>query len=245
MKNYSIALLICLGIPHFSNAQQSDMHVIADGRVPLESPDQGHWLTHPAVLQAANKARPYWQEQNSVYEEDFRIMASSQGDFTRPQSKQTAVLYLLSRWPRCCSNMGLAILEEDQLIRNIVFSGGTHHLYTVADINHDNLDELALISSFGMGGSNESSVSIVSLPADKAVLLGRMPLVLDNCAAIREDSKHTAFRISVNQHATDTFKLEEFQQDCEIPENEMTSSVKSIPIESNDVNDEYIDLPIT
>lgn len=247
MKIYSMALLMCLGIPHLSLAQHSDnLHIIADGRVPLERSDQSLWLTHPAILQAANQARPYWQQQNTVYEEDFRIMASSQGNFTRPQKKQTAVLYLLSRWPRCCSNMGLAILENDQLIRNIVFSGSTHHLYSVADINHDNLDELALISSFGMGGSNETSIKIVSLPANKAVLLGSMPLVQDNCAAIREDSKHTAFRISIDQYSADKFKLEEFQQDCEpeTSENKVAASVSSILFENNEINDEYIDLPI-
>lgn len=245
MKNYSMVLLLWLAIPHICFAQQTDnMYVIADGRQPLESSEQGHWLTHQALLLAANQARQYWLEHNSVYEEEFRIMASSQGDFTRSESKQTAVLYLLSRWPRCCSNMGLAIIDNDMLIRNIVFASGTHHLFSLADINRDQLDDLALISSFGMGGSNETSVSLVSLPSNKTVLLGTMPLVQDNCATLHEDSKRTAFRISIEEHAPDAFKLEAFQSDCEQLENESLISVTSIPMETNQTNDEYIDLPI-
>jgi hypothetical protein len=245
MKHYSLVFLLCLSTTHVCFAQQTDnMHIIIDGRQPLKSEDQSTWLTHPAILQAANLARSYWLKQNTVYQEDFRIMASSQGNFTRSESRQSAVLYLLSRWPRCCSNMGLAIIEDNQLVRNIVFAGGTHHLFSVADFNHDQLDELALVSSFGMGGSNETTLRIISLPARETVLLGTMPLAYDNCATLREDSLLSTFRISINNDAVDKIELEEFQADCEHPEDVMVTSVKSIMIETKQLNDEYIDLPI-
>lgn len=245
MKHYSLVFLLCLCTTHVCFSQQTDnTHIIIDGRKSLKTEEQSAWLTHPAILQAADLARSYWLKQNTVYQEDFRIMASSQGNFTRPESRQSAVLYLLSRWPRCCSNMGLAIIEDTQLIRNIVFAGGTHHLFSVADINHDKLDELALVSSFGMGGSNETTLRIISLPAGETGLLGTMPLAYENCATLREDSLLSTFRISINYEALEKIEIEEFQANCEHPEDVMVTSVKSIMIETQQVNDEYIDLPI-
>ena len=95
-----------------------------------------------------------------------------------------------------------------------------------------------------MGGSNETTLRIISLPARETVLLGTMPLAYDNCATLREDSLLSTFRISINNDAVDKIELEEFQADCEHPEDVMVTSVKSIMIETKQLNDEYIDLPI-
>ncbi|THF68317.1 MAG: hypothetical protein E8F57_03410 [Methylophaga nitratireducenticrescens] len=246
MNNYSIVLLLCLSLPYISQAQQTDkLYLIGDGRQSLERIDQSSWATHPAILQASDQAKNYWLEQNSVYEDDFRIMASTEGNFTRPESKQTAVLYLLSLWPRCCSNMGLAIIENEQLIRNIVFAGGTHHLYSVADINKDGLDELALISGFGIGGSNETTLSLISLDNSSTTLLGRFPLVEENCATLSEHSEHNSFRILFDENSPDEFKLEHYHSGCDEPTvSEIPTSVSNVLIEAVDLKDDYIDLPI-
>jgi hypothetical protein len=241
MKNYSIILLLCLVIPNFCLAQQT---VIADGRLPLESADQSLWLTHPAIQQAATQSRQYWLKHNTVYEEDFRIMDSREGNFTRERN-QTAVLYLLSLWPRCCSNMGLAIVENQQLVRNIVFAGGTHHLFPVADINDDGLDELALVSSFGMGGSNETTLSVMSLANDSTILKGRFPLIQDNCATMSEHSERNFFRISFDKNAPDQFSIEQYQTGCnDVQDTDKVTSISSIPVEAAEINEDYIDLPI-
>lgn len=246
MRNYSIVLLICIGISHVSLAQQTEeIYVIADGRLPSAATDQSYWLNHPAILQSSSQSREYWLRHNAVYEEDFRIMDSAQGNFTRSASEQTAVLYLLSLWPRCCSNMGLAIVENQQLVRNIVFAGGTHHLFPVADINDDGLDELALVSSFGMGGSNETSLSVIALANDSTILKGRFPLIQNNCATMSERSERNFFRISFDKTAPDQFSLEQYQTGCDdVQDNEKATSVTSIPVEAVEINDDYIDLPI-
>jgi hypothetical protein len=246
MNNYSIVLLLCLSLPYISQAQQTDkLYLIGDGRQSLARTDQSSWATHPAILQAYDQAKNYWLEQNSVYEDDFRIMAGTEGNFTRPESKQTAVLYLLSLWPRCCSNMGLAIIENEQLIRNIVFAGGTHHLYSVADINKDGLDELALIGGFGMGGSNEISLSLISLANESTTLLGRFPLVEENCATLREHSEHNSFRILFDQNSPDEFTVEHYHSGCDDPPlSENPTSVSNVLIEAVDLKVDYIDLPI-
>lgn len=246
MNNYSIVLLFCLSLPYISQAQQTDkLYLIGDGRQSLERTDQSSWATHPAILQASDHAKNYWLEQNSVYEDDFRIMASTEGNFTRPESKQTAVLYLLSLWPRCCSNMGLAIIENEQLIRNIVFAGGTHHLYSVADINKDGLDELALIGGFGMGGSNEITLSLISLSAESTLLLGSFPLVQENCATLSEYSEHNSFRILFDGNSPDEFKVEHYQNGCDdAPVNGNPTSISNVLIEAVDLKADYFDLPI-
>lgn len=245
MKNYLIVLLLYLGISHVCLAQQADnIRVIADGRLPLVATEQTAWLTHPIILHAAEQGKQYWQKHNSVYEDNFRIMDSSEGGFTRAESKQTAVLYLLSLWPRCCSNMGLAIIENDQLVRNIVFAGGTQRLFSVADVNDDGLNELALIGSFGMGGSNETSLSLISFSTDSTTLLGRFPLVQENCATFSENSEHNSFRISFDENAPNEFKLEQYHRECEHSENVVATSVTSVPIKAIKLSDDYIDLPI-
>lgn len=246
MKNYSIVLLLCLSLPYISQAQQTDkLYLIGDGRQSLERTDQSSWAIHPAILQGYEQSKQYWLEQNSVYEDDFRIMASTEGNFTRPESKQTAVLYLLSLWPRCCSNMGLAIIEDDQLVRNIVFAGGTHHLYSVADINKDGLDELALIGGFGMGGSNETGLTLISLATESTTLLGRFPLVEESCATLSEYSEHNSFRILFDENSPDEFRVEHYHRGCDEPSvSENPTSVSNVLIEAVDLKDDYIDLPM-
>lgn len=244
MKNYLILVLLCL--PYISQAEQTDaFYVIADGRQSLEIIDQSSWSNHPVILQASDQAKRYWLEQNKVYEDNFQIMGSTEGNFTQLESKQTAVLYLLSLWPRCCSNMGLAIIENDQLIRNIVFAGGRYHLYSVADINQDGLDELALIGGFGMGGSNETSLTLISLAAESTTLLGRFSLVEESCAALSEYSEHNTFRILYDKNTPDEFTVEHYHSVCDNPaEIENPTSVSSVLIEAVDLKDDYIDLPI-
>ena len=246
MNNYSMFLLLCLSLPYISQAHQVDkLYLIGDGGQSLERIDQSSWSIHPAILQASDDAKSYWLEQNNVYEDDFQIMGSTEGNFTRPESKQTAVLYLLSLWPRCCSNMGLAIIEDDQLIRNIVFAGGTHHLYSVADINKDGLDELALIGGFGMGGSNEISLSLISLATESTTLLGRFPLLEENCATLSEHSEHNSFRILFDENSPDEFKVEHYHSGCDDPQvSGNPTSVSNVLIEAVDLKDDYIDLQI-
>lgn len=244
MKNYLIVVLLCL--PYISQAEQTDaFYVIADGRQSLEITDHSNWATHPPILQASSDAKSYWLEQNSVYEDDFQIMGNTEGNFTRQDVKQTAVLYLLSFWPRCCTNMGLAIIENDQLIRNIVFAGGTHHLYPVADINQDGLDELALIGGFGMGGSNETTLTLISLAAESTTLLGRFSLVEENCATLSEYSEHNTFRILFDENTPDEFTVEHYQSGCDdTTEIENLTSISNVLMETADLRDDYIDLAI-
>lgn len=249
MKYYSnifyILFMLCSGYSQLSLADSAaELQVIADGRLPFAEVDQHQWLNHPGIVQASDEAREYWRKRNTVYEDAFRIMASAEGAFTAPDRHQVAVLYLLSRWPRCCSNMGLAILEADKLIRNIVFAGSTHHLVSVADLNDDGLDELALVSSFGMGGSNETSVGIVSLSEQSTVLLGRFPLIQDDCATASEHSERHSFRISYSKNAADRFAVAHYRSGCEeMAKNELVS-VDSRIMEAVDVSEEYLDLPI-
>lgn len=244
MKSYGIILIILLGLPYATLTQADDFQLIADGRLALEHADTDKWLTHPAILQASETAKQYWQANNSVYEEDFRVMDSRAGAFTQAGHQQTAVLYLLSRWPRCCSNMGLAIIDNDELIRNIALAGGYHHLSGVADLDGNGLDELALISSFGMGGSNETMLSLISLPAASVRQLASLPLIQENCGANPEHGQLNAFQIGFDKTATDKLRIVHFQTDCNVDEYGPAQSVSHVPLESVYANETYIDLPL-
>jgi hypothetical protein len=195
-------------------------HIIVDGRNLETAAPESSWLNHPAVLQASIQARTYWQAQNPSYEEDFRVMDSTNGSYTGSGKQQTAVLYLMSLWPRCCSNMGLALIEDNRLVMNTVFEGGRQQLHSAGDLNNDALDELVLIGSFGMGGSNETGMEILSFGDlsfgdSHLTTIANHTLVSDDCATLHDDSQIRAWLVTRHAGQSSPIQAELFTSSCE------------------------------
>ncbi|HJR53958.1 MAG TPA: hypothetical protein VJ982_09590, partial [Gemmatimonadota bacterium] len=140
-----------------------DTIVIADGRVFEEAADVSDWAGRAPVQAAFAAARAHWQAQDPSYEEEVQVMAVAEGAFSEAGVSQQAILYLMSLWPRCCPKMGIAVVQDDALVRNVGFEAPEHGLVAIPDLDGDGLDELALTGSFGMGGENSTSVTLVSL----------------------------------------------------------------------------------
>jgi hypothetical protein len=175
------------------SAVPSDTIVIADGTSPAEYVDLSGW-TSPALDQAVADARAHWQAQDPSYEEEVQVMAVAEGAFTEPGASQQAVLYLMSLWPRCCPKMGIAVIQDDALVRNVAFEAPEQDLAAIPDLDGDGRDELAVTGSFGMGGENSTSVTLVSFADSGLRTWGGTMIAYDSCAAMQEGG--TAARIT-------------------------------------------------
>jgi hypothetical protein len=173
------------GAPASAAPSDTTPVVIADGSVAAEYVDLSAW-TSPALPQAVAAARAHWQAQDPSYEEEVRVMSVAEGTFTGSGANQEAVLYLMSLWPRCCPKMGIAVIEDGALVRNVAFEAPAQDLAAVPDLDGDGKDELAVTGSFGMGGENSTTVTLVSLADSGLRTWGGVMIQYDDCGAMQE-----------------------------------------------------------
>lgn len=167
---------------------------IADGRHEEPWADLTEWQARPPVQQATGAARSHWQAQDPSYEEEVGVMDVVDGAFTEPGAQQQAVLYLMSPWPRCCPKMGLAVLEDGRLVRNLAFEGLAQDLRPIPDLDGDGRDEIVYIGSFGMGGQNTTGFTLVSFGVDGVTEWGGATINDNSCAAMQPGA--TAARVT-------------------------------------------------
>lgn len=207
-----VAILLCAVFFRSANAQSSVE--IADGRHASDWLDLSAYMTRPPMQQASEAARAYWVKQDPEYEEEVRVLATADGAFTRPDTEQQAVLYVMSLWPRCCPKMGLAILEGERLVRNVAFEGVAQELVAVPDLDGDGRSELFYTGSFGMGGQESVTLTFLRFEADGLTEVGSTPISDNTCATGSEESMSTAARVLALPGPT--FMVEHYlQASCE------------------------------
>jgi hypothetical protein len=140
---------------------------IIDGRVERPYLEHSEWEGHPAIRSARGAAQDHWRSRDAGFEEEFRVLGVAEGAFTRPDARQQAVLYLMSTYPRADPKTGIAVVEGDALVRNVALGGATG-LVAVPDLDGDGRNELALLYTYGMGGSTETGLTLVSLAEGRA-----------------------------------------------------------------------------
>jgi hypothetical protein len=194
---------------------QGDPVVVMDGReIDARSDDDlESWTNLPIVQTAIQGARAHWTLQDPGYEEEVRVLAVTEGVFTRPGVSEHAILYLMGLWPRCCPKIGLAIIEADPssdgvLVRNTAFEGPTQLVRTVPDLDGDGLDELVLIGEFGMGGYTSQSATLATFTSDGLTSRGSFGTYEGGCAAGRDDE--TAFRVLATPGSRPAFTSETY-----------------------------------
>ena len=217
---------------------------LADGRADRilstgSEADVEAWARHAAVQQAMASARAHWQAQDADYEEDARVLAIAEGAFTEPGAEEEAVLYLMSLWPRCCPKLGLAVLEDDRLVRNVAFEATAQDLAAVPDLDGDGRDELATSGVFGMGGSVSGSVTLLGFTPDGVREWGSTPVLEDACAAMRDGS--TAWRLAAAPGPALT--AERFTQaSCE--SGTWAAAGAAEPLELDEPGGDYVELAV-
>lgn len=234
----SLALaLACVALSGPAHAQSPV--VVADGRSDASSPDASAWAGRPPLQQASAAARTYWRGQDANYEEDFRVMAAAEGAFTRPGARQQAVLYLMSLWPRCCPKMGLAIVEDGHLTRNVAFEGIAQDLTAVPDLNGDGRDELALVGEFGMGGQTSRTLTLASFGDGGLADWGSASLYDGACGALQDGE--TSERILARPGPA--FTVEHYTKaSCE--GGTWTAEGNPEPLELSPTETAYVELPV-
>lgn len=188
---------------------------LADGR-GLDLPsDATVWAEPVLPPEASAAARTYWQARDADYEEDLRILAAAAGAFTRGGADQQAVLYVMSLWPRCCPKMGLAIVEDGRLVRNVAFEGIAQELSAVPDLDADGRDELVYVGEFGMGGQTSRTLTLVTFDDAGLVERGSTSIYDGTCATGRPDAQSEAARVLALPGPT--FTVERYAQaSCEV-----------------------------
>lgn len=211
---------------------------LADGRRADESPDLAR-NTELLPPQTWAAARTHWQSLDSSYEEEARILAVVEGAFTQSGARQQAVLYLMSLWPRCCPKMGLAIVEDGRLVRNVAFEGVAQELAAIPDLDADGRDELVYVGEFGMGGQTSRSLTLVSFGDAGITDRGSTSIYDGACAAGRAGA--TAARVLALPGPA--FTVERYTQpSCEEPTWEPMGD--SEPLELYEPGITYVELPV-
>lgn len=181
----------------------SEPIVVADGRETDASTSddvRAEWGGTPAIQAAMQAAQSHWATQDPALEPDLRVLAVAEGAFTEAGASEHAVLYLVTAWPRCCPKVGLAVVRDDQLVHNATFESTTYDARRIPDLDGDGMDDLALWSSFGMGGQVEGSVSVVSLAGEAPSGWGSAPVMSSGCGAMQETE--TAMRLTATPITT-------------------------------------------
>lgn len=248
MKIRVASLLIATALTGCAQAQDplgppSAVEVV-DGRTDGGAGEAGRdisgWEASVPVRQAVAAARIYWQGRDPSYEEDVRVLAITDGAFTRPEVEEQAVLYLMSLWPRCCPKMGLAVLEEDRLVRNVAFERVAQGLWAVSDLDGDGRDELVFDGTFGMGGQWSRSVTLAAFGDDALYDRVSVAVLDDACAAGHAGS--TAARVSALPGPE--FLVERYTRaSCETETWEPAGDPEPLALDALSDNP-YVDLPV-
>lgn len=214
---------------------------LADGRHAESPSDAAAWSEPVLPPQASEAARAYWQAQDPSYEEDLRVFDAAEGAFTRPGAEQQAVLYLMSLWPRCCPKMGLAVVEDGRLVRNVAFEGVAQELTAVPDLDDDGHDELVYVGEFGMGGQTSRSLTLVSFGDAGLTERGGASIYNGTCATGRPEASAEASRILALPGPT--FTVERYTlPSCEASTWEPMGAPE--PLELYEPGIVYVDLPV-
>ena len=203
-------LAIPLLLIAFDAAAQAPV-VLADGRAEAPGADLSGWAGRAPVQQAVAAARAYWQGQDASYEEDVRFFGLAEGAFTQPGTRQQAVLFMMSPWPRCCPKMSLALIEGDRLVHQVAFEGSAQTLTASPDLDGDGRDEMVTTGWFGMGGQESGSMTVLAFGDDGLVEWGGTSISESDCAA-RGESGSTAARVTAVPGPA--FTVEQFSASC-------------------------------
>jgi hypothetical protein len=90
--------------------------------------------------------------------------------------------------------MGIAIIQDGDLVRNVAFEASEQDLAAVPDLDGDGRDELVRTGSFGMGGQETTSITLVSFGEAGLRTWGGTSIQDNACAAMQEGG--TAARIT-------------------------------------------------
>lgn len=208
-----LALAVSLGCADAQAPAPAPPVSLVDGRDLATDPTTDD-TDRPAVRLAIRAATAYWRDRDPAQEAEPRVLAAASGVFTEAGAAQDAVLYLVSLWPRCCPKVGLAVLDGDRVVRNVTFESPTQGLRAAPDLDGDGLDEVVLTSTFGMGGSWETSATVLSLGPEGPRSHGSTALFTSDCGTGRPGATEAAVRVLATPGPA--FSAERYTKTCDV-----------------------------
>ena len=227
--------------------------LIADGRLAAAAPggkgparpvpDVSQWESSAPVLQAVATARRYWAAHQPDFQEELRILGSARGAFTRPDVEQHAVLFRMSNYPRGFPPTGLAIVEDNRLVRNIAFATIAQSVSGLKDIDGDGRDELVFADRFIGQGMVTEGVWLAALDAPGLRRFGNAIIFESACGAGYGDGESFAAKLTF---AGSEIRVERYRlPSCESDSWQLVGEPGPLePISDGDVT-EYIEAPVS
>jgi hypothetical protein len=206
----ALAFLLLL-VPAGCTAQLPPPAVVLDGRDPPGATFDGEVAAPPALPAMLRLAEAHALGLEREVEEPAWPMSAVDGSFTAPGAAERLVLSLVSRWPRCCPMVVLALFRDGAPVAHWAFEGSHQALALLPGEGGDGRDAVFLVGSFGMGGDESGSASLLRFDDGSPVESGTLGLFESSCASGRPGATAQA---RVLFHDGGTLLAEEHRSDC-------------------------------
>jgi hypothetical protein len=222
------------------DSKKDELIELWDGRKDSEFKEYSDAET--ALVQAEfdkNKAsiKQKMEESYCVEETDkIGISGIENGSFTKPNSKQKAIFYIL-----CSSGSshfgvgGIIIFENEKAVSHYVYgeNGLDNYIATSPDINKNGLNELILINGQTHQGVSGGVISLIEFADGKLNFIGMTSTYSSNSGAAedRKNVKSTAYKIVVQVSANPTFFRETYEMNGEAKDWKLVKKSEKISLE--------------
>lgn len=188
-----------------------ELKPVSDGRDETESSKPSEKYKNLIEQNALPKARQQWKA-NDACQEDFSIVAETNGSFTKANTQQTAVLYRFCTTGHNFANNGIAIIENNKIVTHIVYEGAEDYdMSALQDINGNGLSELIIEDGSTNQGYTVSVINIIELSSNSVKKFGITETYEDDCGAV-EKCTSTAYRVLVKGGSAPTFYRETYKK---------------------------------
>jgi hypothetical protein len=239
MKKFFFAIIVFVLL---ASALGEGMRPFFDGRLNLEptQPSRSEqWQLEKLVRPAAKK---HWVG-DSFCDDDFRVIDTASGAFTRPNSRQRLFLYRLCITGHNFARNGLAVFEAGKLIAHVVYEGAWDYAVGVLpDIKRNGLNEIIVATGGTNAGETWSLVTLLELPGGAARPIGMFDVYDDTCGtgSTGTDERVQATRLWVTPGAIPTFFRQSFDGACGSKGFGKGSKITSVAPRKNGVSYERI-----
>lgn len=223
-----------------SNAFAQELKPIFDARLtlsPAKISAAEEQIMKTRVLPAAKKL---WE--GEICDSGYRPIDIASGSFTKPGSKQKAILYQFCEYGHNFARNGIAVIEGDKIVAHVVYEGAWDNaIGALPDINGNGLSEI-LISTGGTNqGETWSYVSIIELSGNTIRKFGTASVLSDTCGKDEKTGNITGVKLLVKTGAKPFFYKETFiQKDCAGDKWTMSKGRMPVALEKSEIVYRYI-----
>jgi hypothetical protein len=203
LLSFSI-VFYCLATAAFAQPQTIVINDPTEWNKPFSANAAEENLIKRSILPQVKK---HWT--TDVCEEDFSIVGTISGAFTKPNSKQTLILFQYCQTGNGFGNNGLVLIEKAKIVDSYVSEGGwALNIKRLPDINQNGLDEFAVYYSGGMHqGQGGTGVDVMEFTGALGLIKGLGWFQAD---ASGEETGDFGWKVTVKPGKTPVFYREKY-----------------------------------